>query len=133
MIKMRDIRLPEFNKNRSIDEQPALVFDSKHCKYDLILGSDFLTRAGLILDYVNFEVTWFGDSIPLRDSHHLTSEEFSSLMNACEFYSQQDDYYDEYGEDLHDNYAAAEILDAKYDAMDVDEVIRKQTHLSDSQ
>ncbi|EJK77350.1 hypothetical protein THAOC_00822, partial [Thalassiosira oceanica] len=27
---MRDIRLPEFNKNRSIDEQPALVFGDPH-------------------------------------------------------------------------------------------------------
>lgn len=133
MVKMRDVRLPEFNKNRSIDEQAALVFDNKDCKYDIIFGSDFLARAGLVLDYVSKEVEWFGDTIPLRDSHHLTTPEFNAMMDAVEFYSQQDDHFDEFGVDIHDSYASAEILDAKYDAMDVEEVIAKQTHLTDSQ
>ena len=48
MVHMRDVRLPEFNKNRSIGEQKALVFDHP-CRYDVILGSDFLNRAGMII------------------------------------------------------------------------------------
>jgi hypothetical protein len=32
---MRDIRLPEFDKNRWIDQQKCLVFDNDKCNYDI--------------------------------------------------------------------------------------------------
>ena len=35
MVVLRDLRLPEFDKNRRIDEQKALIFDKK-CRYDII-------------------------------------------------------------------------------------------------
>jgi hypothetical protein len=41
MVILKRIRLPEFDKNRIIEKQKALVFDGK-CKYDVILGADFL-------------------------------------------------------------------------------------------
>ncbi len=43
MVVMRNLRLPELDKNRNVDQQKALVFESKTCKYDVILGADFLT------------------------------------------------------------------------------------------
>jgi hypothetical protein len=43
-IMMRDIRLPEFDKNRRINQQKALVFDNDNIKYDIILGTNFLSR-----------------------------------------------------------------------------------------
>jgi hypothetical protein len=39
--------LPEFDKNRIIDQKMALVFQSETCKYDVILGVDFLTKTGV--------------------------------------------------------------------------------------
>ena len=41
VVHMRDVRLPELNKNRGMREQKALVFNQP-CGYDIILGSDFL-------------------------------------------------------------------------------------------
>ena len=41
VVTMRDIRLPEFDKNRRIGQHNALVFDNDNCKYDIILGTDF--------------------------------------------------------------------------------------------
>ena len=46
VITLRDIRLPEFDKNRRIEEQKALVFDAP-CRYDIIFGTDFLTKVGM--------------------------------------------------------------------------------------
>jgi hypothetical protein len=38
---MQDIRLPEFNKNRRINQQKALLFDNNNAKYNIILGTNF--------------------------------------------------------------------------------------------
>ena len=39
MTCLRDIRLPEFDKNCRIDKIKALIFDNE-CKYDIIFGAD---------------------------------------------------------------------------------------------
>jgi hypothetical protein len=44
---MCNLRLPEFDKKRNVDQQKALVFQSETCKYDVILGVDFLTKTGI--------------------------------------------------------------------------------------
>ncbi len=44
MVVLRNLRLPELNKNRNIDQQKALIFDADTCKYDVILGADFLSK-----------------------------------------------------------------------------------------
>ena len=54
MVHSRDLRLPEFDKNRRIDEQKALIFDGK-CLYDVILGADFLTKSGIDINYLIVE------------------------------------------------------------------------------
>ncbi len=44
IVILRNPRLPEFNKNRNVDQQKALVFQSETCKYDVILGADFFDK-----------------------------------------------------------------------------------------
>ncbi len=44
MVVTRNLRLPGLDKNRNVDQQKALVFESKTCKYDVILGAHFLTK-----------------------------------------------------------------------------------------
>jgi hypothetical protein len=41
IVIMCNLRLPEFNKNRNVNQQMALVFQSETRKYDVILGADF--------------------------------------------------------------------------------------------
>jgi hypothetical protein len=44
---MRNLRLSELDKNRNVEQQKALIFESDTCKYDLILGADCLTEIGI--------------------------------------------------------------------------------------
>ena len=45
-VSLPNIRLPELDKNRIVNNQTALVFYSD-CSYDVILGSDFLQKSGI--------------------------------------------------------------------------------------
>jgi hypothetical protein len=51
VVTMQYIRLPEFDKNRRINQQKVLVFDNNNAKYDIILGTDFLSKTGIKLNY----------------------------------------------------------------------------------
>jgi hypothetical protein len=53
VVTMQDIWLPEFDKNRRIDQHKCLVHDKDECKYDIILGSKFLSKTGIKLNYAN--------------------------------------------------------------------------------
>ena len=81
MVKLRDIRLPEFDKNRRIDEQRAPVFDTRCC-YDIILGTDFLKKAGIRMNYDTGFMEWFECILPMRDPWGLTSEEFNNMVDS---------------------------------------------------
>ena len=61
MVVMRDVRLPEFDKNRKIESHRALIFDQP-CRYDMILGADFLRKVELIS--ATEKVIWNGMGTP---------------------------------------------------------------------
>jgi hypothetical protein len=44
MVVLHNLRLPELDKNRNVDQQQALTFDADSCRYDVILGADFLSK-----------------------------------------------------------------------------------------
>ena len=67
MVAMRNLRLPELDKNRNVDQQKALVFESKTCKYNVILGANFLTKTGIDVKYSTRTIEWFDNELPLRD------------------------------------------------------------------
>ncbi len=50
VVTMWGMRLPEFNKKRHINQQKVLVFDNDNVKYDIILGTNFLSKTGLKLN-----------------------------------------------------------------------------------
>ena len=124
MVTLRDIRLPEFNKNRRISEQEALVFDAK-CRYDIIFGTDFLAKVGINISYETGFMEWYECVLPLRDPHTLDSQTYKDMEEAM--FVQIDD--DILGKDWLDSFAT-EILDAKYNKTDVREVVNQQTHLN---
>ena len=128
VVRMRDVRLPEFNRNRSLSEQKALVFGG-NCKYDIILGADFLSKTGIVLDYQTKEANWFGDTIPLREPG-LTASDYIDILEATKVPYELSE---ENAADDHEDCYAADILDAKYEAMDLDETMKRQTHLTDAQ
>ena len=64
-LDMREIRLPSFDKNRIIDEHEFEIFDGD-CKYDVILGGDFLAKVGMNLLYKTLSIEWLGITIPME-------------------------------------------------------------------
>ncbi len=50
-VVMRNLRLPELDKKRNFDQQKALIFESDTCKYDVILGAEFLTEIKIDVKY----------------------------------------------------------------------------------
>jgi hypothetical protein len=51
VVALRDLRLPEFDKNWCISQQKALVFDNEKVECDIILGTNFLSKTGTKLNY----------------------------------------------------------------------------------
>ena len=49
-VLLQNIRLPELDKKKIVNNQAALVFDSDFC-YDVILGSDFLQKERIDIKY----------------------------------------------------------------------------------
>ncbi len=74
VFMMRDLRLPKFDKNRRINQQKVLVFDNDNVKYDIILGTNFLSKTGIKLGYSEGNMEWFDCSIPLHPPGGLDSK-----------------------------------------------------------
>jgi hypothetical protein len=125
VVMMRDLRLPEFDKNRRINQQKVLVFDNDNVKCDIILGTNFLSKTGIKLNYSGGNMEWFDCSIPLCPPGGLDSKEFDTMEDM--FHIQVEDKI--FGEDWLECFAT-EILDAKYEKTDVAEVVKGLTHLN---
>jgi hypothetical protein len=127
---MRNLRLPEFDKNRNVNQQKALVFQSETCKYDVILGADFLTKTGIDVKYSTGTMEWFDNELPLRNPHLLQDKDFEAMAEIVEV--QQEEAL--FGMDWYNPTCyAVEILDAKYEKVEVDEVINQLNHLNTEQ
>ena len=66
LVILRDIRLPEFDKSQRVNQQKAMVFDC-HTRYDVILGTDFLSKTGIDIKYSTGTMKWFKNELPMRD------------------------------------------------------------------
>jgi hypothetical protein len=107
VVTMQDIRLPEFDKNRHINQQKVLVFDNNRIKYDIILGTNILSKTGMKLNYSEGNMEWFNCSIPLCSPGGLDLKEFDAM--EVMFHIQVKDGI--FGEDWLECFAT-EILDA---------------------
>jgi hypothetical protein len=77
MVILCNLRLLELEKNCNIDQQKALVFDANSCKYDVILGADFLIKIEVDGKYSTGTIRWFDNELPLRDTRILQNKESS--------------------------------------------------------
>ena len=76
MVVLRNLRLSELDKNHNVDQQKALIFDADSCRYDVILGADFLSRTGIDVKYSTGTIEWFDNELPLRNTLYLQSKDF---------------------------------------------------------
>ena len=127
MVTLHNLRLPEMDKNRNIEQIEALVFDAKHCSYDLILGTDFLSKTGIDIKYSTRTMKWFDDELPLRDPSNITDKEILAMAGVLEMQQEMElfdlDWYDPV---CH----AIEILEAKYEKVSTNEVVDQLEHLN---
>jgi hypothetical protein len=114
---MRDLRVPKFDKNRCINQQKCLLF-----------GTNFLKKAGIVLDYDKEEMRWYACALPLRPKNGLNSKEFDAIEDSL-FIQVEDELF---GEDWIKCFATC-ILDAKYNWTDARDVVDKLSHLNTHQ
>ncbi len=70
---------------------------------------------------------WFDNDLPLRNPHLLQDKIFEAMAEIVDF--QQEEAL--FGMDWYDpTWYAVEILDAKYEKVEVDEVINLLNHLN---
>ena len=114
---MRNLRLPELDKNLVVDQQKALVFNGQ-CKYDVILGADFLSKSGIDIKYSTGTIEWFDNELPMRDPRELDSKEYLAMADSLEVQREAEEIF---GMDWYDPTCyASEILDAKYGQVSTD-------------
>ena len=92
------------------------------------MGSDFLSKAGIHINYETGFMEWFDSILPLRDPKGLQSQDFDEMEDAM-FIQQDDELLDE---DWLNSFAT-KILDARYKHTDIRDVVDSQTHLNDRQ
>jgi hypothetical protein len=123
---VQDIRLPEeFDKNRRINQLKVLVFDNNNIKYNIILGTNFLSKTGFKLNYSEGNMEWFDCSIPLHPPGGLDSNKFNAMEDMCHIQVKDEIFSEDWLERF-----ATEILDAKHEKTDVAEVVTGLTHLN---
>ncbi len=86
---MHNLRLPEFDKNRNVGQQKALVFQSETCKYNAILGADLFGKIGTDTKYSKGTMEWLDDELPLWNPHLIQNKEFEAMAEIREV--QQED------------------------------------------
>ncbi len=110
MVELRNLRLPELDNNRNVDQQKALIFDADSCRYDVILGADFLSKTGIDVKYNTGTIEKFDNELPLRGTRYLQSKDFLAMAETIEIQLVGDFF----GMDWYDPTCyASEILDAK--------------------
>jgi hypothetical protein len=113
-----------------VDQQKALIFDADSCRYDVILGADFLSKTGIDVKYSTRTIEWFDNELPLRDTRYLQSKDFLAMAETIDIQLENDFF----GMDWYDPTCyASEILDAKYEKVLVDDVIDQLDHLNRQQ
>jgi hypothetical protein len=123
-IKMRDIRLLKFDKNRHINQQ-VLLFDNDNAKYNIILGTNFLSKTGIKLNYSEGNMEWFDSSITLCPPGGLYSKDFNTMEDMFHIQVKEELLSEDWLKSF-----ATKILDAKYEITGVAEVAPRLTHLN---
>ena len=71
-VEMTGMRFPAFDKNRVVDKHHFHMFQGV-CKYDVILGGDYLSKIGMRLKYDTLEIEWLGNTRPMESLNNPPS------------------------------------------------------------
>ena len=60
----------------------ALIFDADSCRYDVILGADFLSKTGIEVKCSTGIIEWFDNELPLCDTLYLQRKNFLAVVET---------------------------------------------------
>ena len=141
-VTLEHVVLPEFHRHRSIDSIEARVFNQP-CNYDIIFGRDVLAKIGMNLDFQSFSMVWDEATVPMRKFQRL--EPNDTPLAEVLFLDAIDDLLQDPDEEVYNNeignastpeelgYKSKTILSSSYDKVDVADIVRSCTHLSQTQ
>jgi hypothetical protein len=89
----------------------------------MILGTDFLSKTGIKLDYDAGKILWYDSMLPMHPHKGLSSEDFDHMEDM--YHIQFEDEL--LSQDWLEHYAS-EILDARYKWTNVKEIVHCQHH-----
>ena len=125
VVKLDDIIMPEFGASLHVMLAfRAYVAEAQATSFDMILGQDY--NIWLRADVINSKrvVTWMGHEVPFRVMPH-SNQRFREMQQAyIASFSPKEEQYSP------NHCGIAEILAAKYDVANVDEVADAQTYLT---
>lgn len=128
-VELKDIILPEFSYSSKIERAIAYVIDSKYCKYDMIIGRDFLRNNKIDLSFNENIITWLEQMIVMKPNRFWDHKRnwYDLLLNNE---AKQDDLF-------HENYTIhhqpIQIKHSKYETTSPQQVILLQKHLDQQQ
>jgi hypothetical protein len=67
-----------------VDQQKALIFDADSCRYDVILGADFLSKTGIDVNYSTGTIEWFDNELTLHDTRYLQSKDVLAMAETID-------------------------------------------------
>jgi hypothetical protein len=103
-----------------VEVQKALVFDGQS-KYNVIFGTDFLSKTGIDIKYRSGIIEWFNNELPMHNPCHLDDKEYLAMADVLEVQHEAEQLF---GMDWYDPTCyASEILDAKYGQVSMDDVV----------
>jgi hypothetical protein len=96
----------------------------------VILGADFLTKTEIDVKYSTGTIEWFENEMPFCDPHDLKDSDFKAMAEIIEIQHKVDFF----GMDWYDPTCfAIEILDAKYEKVQIKDVVNPLECLSTQQ
>jgi hypothetical protein len=91
------------------------------------MGADFLAKTGNDVKYSTGTMECFDNELPLHNPHLLDIKEFEPMAKIIEVQQEEELFgMDWYDPTCH----ATEILHAKYERVEVDEVINQLNHIT---
>jgi hypothetical protein len=96
---------------------------SSDVRYDLMFGADFLAKSSINIKHSFGTVEWFDSKFSMQDLECLDNHKYLAMAEALKVHHEEEAIFDP-------DCFATTILDAKYEKVDVDDVVEQLTHLS---
>ena len=114
VVELDEASLPQFTRRRKFSFRAHQIVSEAKGMYDIMLGRDFLQQIGLDILYSSKEFCWDDIKVPMTNCGHWTKQSVKQF-NECK---DQDETEEEF------------LLDAKYEKIDLNKVVERQTHLN---